>query len=146
MRLRSALRPLTALWSGLRLRCPACRLGRLFERRLRLRETCPYCGVRFERASGESLGGAYINTALTIVVALGGFFVSQRLWDPPAEAQLVFWAGFALLFPLLSYRVARGLWISVAYLTGGVYADPDYEREYIRPAESPNRQGLRPHG
>jgi hypothetical protein len=38
-----------------------------------------------------------------------------------------------LIVSIWLYPFARGLWVAFLYLTGGVYADPDYEREYIAP-------------
>ena len=118
---------------GLRGHCPNCGGGRLFTGHFRLRDTCAYCDVRFVRARGELLGAVYINTMLTLGLALAGFFASEALFHPPLSVQLVVWTAFCLLFPLLVFRPVRGLWLAVAYLTGGVYADPDYEREWTNP-------------
>ncbi|MFN8563208.1 MAG: hypothetical protein U0703_16710 [Anaerolineae bacterium] len=48
---------------------------------------------------------------------------------------LVFWVIFNVVFIAVFYRHARSLWIGTSFLTGGVYADPDDEREYQRPDE-----------
>jgi uncharacterized protein (DUF983 family) len=133
MRLRRYVPLLHSLMRGFRGRCPHCGRGRLFERRFQLSETCPYCQVRFSRARGEMLGAVYLNSFLTLLLALAGFFASEQLWRPPMAVQLIGWTAFALLFALAFFRPARGLWIALAYLTGGVYADPDYEREWINP-------------
>lgn len=141
MRFHSRFGPaIGALWRGARLRCPACGRGRLFDRGFHLRPTCPYCEARFERSSGESLGAVYINSALTIVPALVGFFAVETAWHPPMVAQLVAWTLFVVLFPAWTFRLARGVWVAVAYLTGGVYPDPDYEREWMNPQVRPRRQ------
>lgn len=137
MRLRTLLHMLDKLAAGMRGRCPNCAYGRLFVRGFLMRQTCPYCGVRFSRARGEMLGAVYLNTSLTLALALLGFFVTDRLFQPPMMLQLVVWTGFCFVFPLLFFRSARGLWVAVAYLTGGVYADPDYEREWINPTSPP---------
>lgn len=144
MRLRALLSSLSHLARGLRGRCPHCGLGSLFAGRFRLRDTCPYCGVRFSRARGEMLGATYINTMLTLVLALVGFFVTERLFAPPLLVQLAVWTLFCVAVPVAFFRPARGLWIAVAYLTGGVYADPDYEREWINP-DRPVQTVPRPH-
>lgn len=137
-------RALHVLSLGLRLRCPACGCGRLFSRGIHMRPTCPYCHVRFERSYGESLGAVYLNTGATLGLALIGFFSVDAAFSPPVLDQLVLWGGFSLVFPMLSFRAARGLWVSIAYLTGGVYADPDYERDYIAPRR-PALHGLSKH-
>lgn len=112
------------LWTGFRLRCPNCEKGAMFDGLFTLRDTCPVCNVRFERSDGESLGGMMLNLVAVELVTVGGFILSQWLLEPPLMAQLVFWTLFNLVFIFVFYRHARGLWIAVTYLTGGVYADP----------------------
>lgn len=137
MRIR-ALWPILHRFSrGLRGRCPHCGLGRLFAHRFQLQPTCPYCGVRFARARGEMLGAVYLNSIVTLLLALVGFFFSEQLLHPPMTVQLIGWTLFSLGFSVLFFRPARGLWIALAYLTGGVYADQDYEREWINPNRPP---------
>jgi uncharacterized protein (DUF983 family) len=130
-------------WRGLRLRCPACGLGALFDHPYRLQSHCPYCHSRYERASGESVGAIYMNTIITLILAVIGFFVTDSLWNPPVVLQLILWGGFTLSFPLLTYHFMRGLWISIAHLGGSVYPDPDYEREWVA-EEQPLRQTGQP--
>jgi uncharacterized protein (DUF983 family) len=98
-------------------------------------KTCPYCGARFERASGDSIGGVYINVALAEFTSMTGFFLSNALFHPPLLLELAFWVTYVLVFCALFYRHGKGLWVGVNYLLGGVYPDPDYEREYIAPKQ-----------
>ena len=109
---------------GALLRCPNCEKGSMFSGLFTIRDTCPVCGARFERQQGESVGGTVINLVLAEVLSIGGFFVSQALFNPPLAFQLVFWIAFNLIFVVLFYRHARGMWVSVAYLSGDVYPDP----------------------
>ncbi len=111
---------------GLRLRCPNCGQGRMFTGLFSMEETCPYCHVRYERRSGESIGGMFINLGLAEMLSIAGFFISQALFDPPLIFQMVFWVAFNILFVLLFYRHSRALWVAVSYLTNGVYPDPEY--------------------
>jgi uncharacterized protein (DUF983 family) len=132
MRLRRLLFALKILWMGLRLRCPNCGRGRLFARGFHMHATCPYCEARYERGRGESVGGAYITIALAEISALFGFFTVDALTDLAPITQLPFWILYTFVFSVLCYRPARGLWIAIVHLTGGVYPDPDYLREYQR--------------
>jgi uncharacterized protein (DUF983 family) len=118
---------------GLLLRCPNCERGRMFRGLFRMDEKCPYCGVRYERRSGESIGGTLINLCVAEVLSVGGYFASELLFHPPLAFQLIFWITFNIAFVLLFYRHARGLWVSIAYLSGGVYADADEQRDWVRP-------------
>lgn len=117
---------------GLWLRCPECEQGKLMKHHFRVEEKCPYCGVRFERAHGEAIGAVYINVAVGELTALTGFFIVHALTNMPIMHQLFIWIPYMLIFTVLFYPRARGLWISISYLMGEIYADMDYEYgEYI---------------
>lgn len=118
------------LWVGLLLRCPNCERGHMFHGLFKMDETCPYCGVRYERLSGESIGGTMINLVLAEVISMGGYIITQIVFAPPLAFQLTFWITFNILFVLLFYRHARGIWASLSFLAGNVYPDPDYQQEY----------------
>ena len=100
---------------------------------MRLNETCPYCWVRFERAPGESVGAVYLTSAITALLIYGGYFILDALLDSDITSYIAVWIGVVLALNLLFFRLTRALWIVFAYLTGGVYADQDYEREYTAP-------------
>lgn len=116
---------LRTLLLGLSLRCPNCGKGKMFHGLFKMEPTCPYCHVRYERLSGESIGGMFINLGLAELLSIGGFFFTQFIFHPPLAFQLIFWTTFNILFVLLFYRHSRALWIAISYLTNGVYADPN---------------------
>jgi|FLYN01.1.fsa_nt_gi uncharacterized protein (DUF983 family) len=116
-----------ALWRGFLLRCPNCGRGRMFRGLFEMEKTCPICQVRFERQSGESIGGMVINLALAEVITLGGFFLVDALFHVPITHQLIFWIPFTILFCIFFYRHARAMWVGVAFLVGGVYRDEEHE-------------------
>lgn len=132
MQSRNLAHALTVLKRGLLLRCPNCGQGKMFSGLLHMNPLCPYCQVRYERHSGESVGGMYINLILAEFLTIGGYFLAEALWHPPAVPHLIFWIAFNIIFVVLFYRHARALWVSIVYLSGGVQPDPDYERQYTR--------------
>jgi len=132
MHVRRLLYTLNVLKSGCRQRCPHCGRGKLFGKGFKMNATCPYCQSRYERGHGEALGGAYVNVVVAQITALFGFFAIDSLTHMPAIWQLPFWVLYTIIFCVLFYRPARGIWIAIVYLTGGVYPDPDYLREYQR--------------
>jgi uncharacterized protein (DUF983 family) len=111
-------RALLVIWDGLRLRCPQCRRGRMFAVRFTMHQSCPLCGLLFERSSGEITGGMGINafvseTVVFIVGAALGWFTAVPLGPLLGGLTL-----FAIAFPIAFYRPSRGLWASILYLTG----------------------------
>ncbi len=127
------------LMRGRRLRCPNCGQGKLFRTGFIINETCAYCGVRFERQPGESVGAMYLTEGLASMVSIAGYFIVNALFHPPFVPHVIAWVILIILVSLLAYRPSRGIWIAIAYLTGGVYRDPDYQREYSSdsPASAP---------
>jgi uncharacterized protein (DUF983 family) len=113
---------------GLALRCPNCGKGRTFTSLFKMEETCPFCHVRYERLSGESLGGMFINLGLAELLSVAGYIITDFLFHPPFQAQIAFWVIFNLLFVILFYRHARSMWVAIVYLTGGVYPDSEQPR------------------
>jgi len=124
------------IFIGFLLRCPNCEKGKMFSDMFTLREKCPVCEARFERIDGESLGGMMINLGLAELLSIGGFLISQALFAPSLAFQLIFWGVFNILFVVIFYRHARGMWIAISYLTGGVYPDPKPDAEGAPPAKT----------
>lgn len=97
-------------------RCPRCREGPLFRAPLwrglfAMYESCPSCGLRFEREPGYFLGAMYFSYALSIppvlVLALLIWRYSRWSFDVVMFAAFVAWLPFV---PAVT-RWARVLWI-----------------------------------
>lgn len=98
------------LWAILRLRCPRCLKGRVYQGVLRMQPKCPECGLSFEREPGFYLGAMYFSYALAILSALPLcltlFFLDvPPVWNGLAGAGLI-----SLLSPLL-IRYSRVMWL-----------------------------------
>lgn len=139
---RSLGETLHKLWVGLALRCPNCEKGRMFDGLFSMHRECDVCGVRFERREGESVGGMYFNLGLAELIAIPGYFIVNALFQPPFIPHLLFWFVFTVVFCALFYRHARGLWVSISYLTGSVQRDIDYENSRAAQVTSPFRDEL----
>jgi uncharacterized protein (DUF983 family) len=107
------------LLSCARLRCPACRRGRMFRSHFTMNVRCPVCGLIFERDAGEVTGGVAINTVITALIAVSGAGLAF-VTDIPLAPLLIGLVLVTILFPLWFYRYARSLWTGVIYLTGSI--------------------------
>jgi uncharacterized protein (DUF983 family) len=117
------MRIVRILLCGLFLICPACRYGRMFRSLFIMNLRCPVCGIIFERDVGEVTGGMAINMTVTstlIMIAALYFALFTNVAIGPLIGVL---ALFTVAFGLLFYRHARGLWISILYLTGSIDED-----------------------
>jgi uncharacterized protein (DUF983 family) len=99
------------------LRCPRCRRGRMFSGWFTMRQTCPECGLLFERASGEITGGMGFNIVFTLfLVIIAGAAIGFS--SVPLLPAFLIMGAVTILFPVLFYPFSRGLWVGVLYLTG----------------------------
>ena len=96
---------------GLRLRCPRCGAGPLYTKPFKMRDTCPSCGLKFEREQGYFVGAIYINYAATVGIAVPGFFLLDAFVGLTINQQLAFWVPFAVIFPLIFFHHSRSLWL-----------------------------------
>jgi uncharacterized protein (DUF983 family) len=102
------------LLRGFMLKCPACGKESLYKL-FKMKPSCGSCGLVFEREQGYFVGAIYINVIVTegllgsiyLLSILTGF-LADKLTDTALFA-------LAILLPLLFFRHARSLWLSIDY-------------------------------
>jgi uncharacterized protein (DUF983 family) len=111
---RMLARVLRAERRALGLRCPRCGRAPLFRGWFTMNVVCAVCDLRFERAQGYWVGAIYVNYAVTVGIAVAGFFL---LWaaDVDPVGQLLLWVPFVVVFPLWFFRYSRSLWLGLEY-------------------------------
>lgn len=102
-----------ALGRAVRLRCPYCGRGRLFAGLLRMNQACEECGTELERDSGYFLGSTYINYGLTAIITTISYVVLHFGLDVSNQVLMPGLMAFCLIFPLVFFRYARSLWLSL---------------------------------
>ena len=107
---RKASAVATRIGAILAQRCPVCLEGRVFDSLLGTRETCPVCGVKFERENGYYLNAMFIAYVLGFLV-LAPTTVILYLFDvSPFVFLAVIVVEMALLWPAI-FRYSRILWL-----------------------------------
>jgi uncharacterized protein (DUF983 family) len=100
----------------LRQMCPRCRAARIFRKSIftgfpRMHESCPNCGLKFEREQGYFLGAMYISygLALITIVAFGLLLWAFTAWS----LQKIILCAILLFLPLAPTLTlfSRVLWI-----------------------------------
>lgn len=111
-------RPSRLLWRGLTKACPLCSKRKLFKRWVHMIESCPNCGLRFERIEGHWVGAVGINTIVSFVILFFGlavFFLVTYPDIPMGSWVFAVSAGYGL-FPLLFYPNSKTLWTAIDLL------------------------------
>jgi uncharacterized protein (DUF983 family) len=123
---------------GLTRRCPWCGQGKLFRRWFTLPETCPRCGLRFEREEGAFLGSLAINfgvTSLAFILVLVTW-IALTLPEPPVVLITVASVAIAVTLPLVIYPFAKTTWAAIDILMRW-----DHKADLLEPV-----QGVQPNG
>lgn len=112
---------LRALWHGMRLICPQCETGRMYDG-MKRRAACDSCGVVFERSEE----GDFLVTVVTVysttavLIAALVFFINYTFPGMNLAWQIGICLAFGLGFSLSLYRNFKGLSIGLLYLTFGL--------------------------
>ncbi|MEW4490147.1 DUF983 domain-containing protein [Thalassoglobus sp. JC818] len=103
----------TLIWRAIRLRCPRCGQGHLFEGFIRMPERCSHCNLRIQREAGFYLGSTYVNYGLTAVLMTATFLFLRLVMNIPAKTMIWPLFGFCIIFPVLIFRQARAIWLAL---------------------------------
>jgi len=113
---------------ALRLRCPRCGVGKLYEKPFHMLDCCPHCGLKYEREQGYFIGAMYINYGATVGIAVPGYLLLDTFTDMTIHQQLALWVPFAIIFPLLFFHHGRSLWLAIDHYFNpapAIYSMPD---------------------
>jgi len=102
-----------ALICALKLRCPRCGEPTVFSGPFIMNQECAVCHLQFEREPGYFVGAIYLNYAATAVLAIGGYLLLDAYAALTVTEQVVLWGAFSVVFPLLFYRYAKSLWLTL---------------------------------
>jgi uncharacterized protein (DUF983 family) len=127
-----ASRILPLLLNGMRLKCPRCGFGSLYEKPFTMRRACARCGLKFEREQGYFVGAIYINYAATVLIAVPGFFILDVFTGITINQQLALWIPFTVIFPLAFFHHSRSLWLVLDH-----WLNPDKGLYPLPPKNSP---------
>jgi uncharacterized protein (DUF983 family) len=92
--------------------CPRCRGARIFRGRFAMNETCPACGLRFERESGYFTGAMYVSYILALPV-MAACWALVYFVAPGLSFGLTVAVTTLLFLPFVPaiFRYSRILWI-----------------------------------
>jgi uncharacterized protein (DUF983 family) len=81
-----------------------------------MHQGCAACGFHYEREQGYFVGAIYLNYAVTAAVAVGTVLLLDWSIGLTLAQQLVVGVGLSLLVPVVFFRYARSLWLSLDFL------------------------------
>ncbi len=110
-------------------KCPQCREGNMFAYSVlnlkhlgKMNESCPHCGIRFEREPGFFYGAMYISYTLSVGLFITTVFALFFLaGDPSLTTYILTISGISFLLYPVNLRYSRVLFL---YLFGGINYKP----------------------
>ncbi|HYM20536.1 MAG TPA: DUF983 domain-containing protein [Candidatus Kapabacteria bacterium] len=114
---------LRTLSRGLRKKCPSCGAVSMFKTYYTMHQTCPNCGVRFERENGEYVTSMYISIMITEVLFVIFYLFLNYALGTSVVVMLAILVPFNGLFPVWFYPRSKSLWAAALMLMGRLYPD-----------------------
>jgi uncharacterized protein (DUF983 family) len=104
----------SVLEAALRCRCPRCGQGKLFTGVLRVRESCPVCGLDL-RAHDAGDG-----PAVTVILVLGAIIMVLAFWvefrfSPPLWVHALLWPVVTISAALLMMRPLKSALVALQF-------------------------------
>ena len=105
---------LTALWRGLRRRCPSCGEGALFTGYLRVAAACGNCGQALEGHRADD-APPYFTILVVGHIVFSGVLMGEIMLAPPLWLHLGFWLVLALGLALFLLPRFKGALIGLQW-------------------------------
>lgn len=122
-----------AMWRATLGRCPNCGGGGVFTSYWGVGDTCPTCGVRFERESGAWLGAwvmAY--TVAVVLLVIEALLLILRFGLFQGLEWVLIASGIAAV--VLLYRPVKGWWLWWMWAAGFIHRDGEDENAPVQGA------------
>lgn len=110
-----AANALRLFWRALRLRCPNCGKGKIFDSWFRMRTHCPVCGLKLERGEEGYQVGSYMFNIIASEMLFAVLFVATIVMTWPSPPwKLLEYGGIALMViaPFVFYPFTKTLFLA----------------------------------
>lgn len=112
---------LSKLSEIVRLKCPKCGKGDVFEKMNgklisfpKMNASCSSCHYHYDREPGYFLGAMYASYGLAVLEGISTFLIISFLVPSLQALSLAFITAFViLLFAIWNYKLARVIWINI---------------------------------
>lgn len=103
-----------ALWRGLRLRCPACGRGAMFNAYLKVNDACPACREELHHHRADD-APPYFTMLIVGHIIVGSVLTVEMAFAPPMWLQMIGWPLLALALSLLLLPCIKGALVALQW-------------------------------
>lgn len=110
------------LYSILNAKCPRCHEGTIYINKNpytvkgfgKAKETCAYCGLKYEKEPGFFYGAMYVSYALTVAISVAiGVAIYVLTTNTPYWVYILsIFLGLLILMPI-NFRLSRTIWLNI---------------------------------
>ena len=104
----------------IRLRCPVCGRGPIFQTPFRVRHSCAECGAIFQREEGFFVGAIMTNVVATEATILSAYLLTLLAAGDVSTLTIGVLFAIGLLFPILFYHHSWSLWLGLDHYVEGL--------------------------
>lgn len=94
-------------------RCPYCGGGHIYKNLMALKETCPTCGIPFEREEGYFVGTYAVNLVAALILGMITVVSILALTDLSVLQIQIIGVAVAIALPVLGYPLSAALWMAL---------------------------------
>ncbi|SLN44096.1 DUF983 domain-containing protein [Oceanibacterium hippocampi] len=103
-----------ALLNGWRKRCPDCANSRMYDGYIKVRRTCPTCGLELHHQRADD-APPYFTISIVGHVVIAGVLVTEKLYAPPEWVHMAVWLPITLLLTLWMLPRIKGALIGLQW-------------------------------
>ena len=104
----------SAVWRGVRFRCPNCGRGRLFRSYLKPVDACPECAEMLSHIRADD-GPAWLTVLVTGHVTVGAALTTEMIHPLPVATSIVVFCSLTLAMALTLLPRAKGIFIGAIW-------------------------------
>ena len=104
----------TALWRGLKRRCPRCGIGKLFARYTTVNTACSACGLDFSHHRADDAPPYIVIVVVGHIIVPVALIVEQQ-FAPTLIVHFLLWVPLTLILALALLPSAKGLVIAIQW-------------------------------
>lgn len=103
-----------AMWRGMRLKCPACGIGSMFHKYLKVADHCPSCGEALHHQRADD-APPYFTMFIVCHVVVAGVLAMEQSLQPDVMTHLLIWLPVTLALSLSLLPVVKGALIGLQW-------------------------------
>lgn len=108
-------RPLaTAMWRGIKCRCPACGEGKLYRQYLKVADECSVCKEELHHHRADD-APPYFTMFITGHIVIAGLLMLEQAYAPPTWVHLAIWMPMLVVLSLVLLPPVKGALVGLQW-------------------------------